>query len=262
MWRGASCNDLAGELGYESTNTSRQICKNCVKSKRECEGYKQPVVFQHPTGDFPSVGYSNHPTHLGGHSYIQGHPPDFLPHLAAADGSFNPNHDPTWPRAFPESEVQRWPYPYQGHTGGTDPGNHWMGVGSFAGHENTHRPEQHGNSLQSTQTYNWQPFAGPGDFGEQNQSSAASVYPPNGHYWAPPQGAPPQQHVQYSFPTQYSDLPETCPPAPQDLFPNGIAQTEGLALTSSSLTVKHDSISPGMAMVDFSFKSNAQLMFV
>src|SRR3954447_26511994 len=34
----------------------RPTCANCIKSKRQCEGYNQRVVFKPPIGDWP-----NHP---------------------------------------------------------------------------------------------------------------------------------------------------------------------------------------------------------
>lgn len=34
----------------------KPICKNCVKSRRDCEGYGQRVVFKQPVGPFPILG--------------------------------------------------------------------------------------------------------------------------------------------------------------------------------------------------------------
>lgn len=44
----------------------RPICNNCVKSKRQCEGYNQRVIFKPPIGDWPgSTPASTLPYHSG-----------------------------------------------------------------------------------------------------------------------------------------------------------------------------------------------------
>jgi hypothetical protein len=58
----------------------RPTCANCIKSKRQCEGYNQRVVFKPPIGDWP-----NHPGVVTNLQY----------HNSMLPGSRAPNHRPS-----------------------------------------------------------------------------------------------------------------------------------------------------------------------
>src|SRR3954464_8691499 len=47
---------LTGRKRRIKCRAERPTCANCIKSKRQCEGYNQRVVFKPPIGDWP-----NHP---------------------------------------------------------------------------------------------------------------------------------------------------------------------------------------------------------
>ncbi|KAK4126323.1 fungal transcriptional regulatory-like protein [Parathielavia appendiculata] len=46
----------------------KPICNNCIKSKRECEGYSQRLTFKEPLGSFPSGHLYGHPVY---HRHVQ-----------------------------------------------------------------------------------------------------------------------------------------------------------------------------------------------
>lgn len=239
---------------------SQQICKNCVKSKRECEGYKQPVVFRHPAGEYQPREYLNNPTHFA-HTYGGGHQQGFLPPLAAADGS-NHGYDPAWARSFPESETQGWTNGHQGHTNGFQPSSHHAAAGWSGSFMDTHRPEQIVGNIQNPARYNWQPSATPVDFSGPSPSSAASMHPLEGGYWSTIQSALPPHDAQYSFRPQYSEFPETCPPAPVFRPSSTRFHTGEIPAVANSIAVKHELISSGMPSIQPSFQYHTQLMYV
>ncbi|KAK4244990.1 fungal transcriptional regulatory-like protein [Corynascus novoguineensis] len=41
----------------------KPTCNNCIKSKRDCEGYSQRLTFKEPLGSFPSGHFYGHPAH-------------------------------------------------------------------------------------------------------------------------------------------------------------------------------------------------------
>src|ERR1700761_5463766 len=49
----------------------RPVCRNCIKSKRNCEGYNPRVVFKQPLGDWPhghagSIALAHHTSMMPG----------------------------------------------------------------------------------------------------------------------------------------------------------------------------------------------------
>lgn len=68
----------------------RPICRNCVKSKRQCEGYAQRVVFKPPSFDFRQI--DNGAAHITFHpGPVQGQPPPPYPHNLPLD-AFDASH--------------------------------------------------------------------------------------------------------------------------------------------------------------------------
>ena len=66
MWRGETCRYIASRLNCVSDLFMIQICRNCIKSKRECLGYVQPLVYKqesrgpsNPSYDLPEQSDSN-----------------------------------------------------------------------------------------------------------------------------------------------------------------------------------------------------------
>lgn len=68
----------------------RPTCANCIKSKRQCEGYNQRVVFKPPIGDWP-----NHPGVVTNLQY----------HNSMLPGSRAPNYRPGAPSQPSESAL-------------------------------------------------------------------------------------------------------------------------------------------------------------
>jgi hypothetical protein len=80
----------------------RPTCGNCIKSKRQCEGYNQRVIFKTPIENWP-----NHPGHV---STIQYHT-SMLPG-SARNQSFRPSHPTTQPQESPLTAIQPRPYDF------------------------------------------------------------------------------------------------------------------------------------------------------
>ncbi|KAF2728720.1 hypothetical protein EJ04DRAFT_476937 [Polyplosphaeria fusca] len=91
----------------------RPTCKNCIRSKRQCEGYNQRVVFKPPIGDWP-----NHPGTVSSIQFHSSFLPQsrnsnfsslgLLPYPEAIDFPIsNPAPAPVQPRPFPALQYQR-----------------------------------------------------------------------------------------------------------------------------------------------------------
>lgn len=76
----------------------RPTCNNCIKSKRQCEGYNQRVVFKTPIENWP-----NHPGHV---STIQYHT-SMLP--GTRNQSYRPPHPATQPQENSLTSIQPRP---------------------------------------------------------------------------------------------------------------------------------------------------------
>ncbi|KAH7238307.1 hypothetical protein BKA59DRAFT_241849 [Fusarium tricinctum] len=79
----------------------RPICNNCIKSKRQCEGYNQRVIFKNPMGTmqggpFGSAFYPQGPAHLG-HLQVKASPQGQLPTIAPKPPPFGyPGQQPPY----------------------------------------------------------------------------------------------------------------------------------------------------------------------
>ena len=108
----------------------RPICKNCVKSKRHCDGYNQRVVFKPPTIDFrhlqngaasitfqagamamdaEAMSQAARYQELSGHQYQHLRPRPALPFDQCAP-QIQP-HDPQHPMAYPDQPYTAHVYP-------------------------------------------------------------------------------------------------------------------------------------------------------
>jgi hypothetical protein len=76
----------------------RPTCANCIKSKRQCEGYNQRVIFKTPIENWP-----NHPGHV---STIQYHT-SMLP--GTRNPPYRPQHSTAQPQESPLSSIQPRP---------------------------------------------------------------------------------------------------------------------------------------------------------
>lgn len=76
----------------------RPTCANCIKSKRQCEGYNQRVIFKTPIENWP-----NHPGHV---STIQYHT-SMLP--GTRNQPYRPPHSTAQPQESPLSSIQPRP---------------------------------------------------------------------------------------------------------------------------------------------------------
>ncbi|KAL2021962.1 hypothetical protein VTK56DRAFT_6381 [Thermocarpiscus australiensis] len=66
----------------------KPTCSNCIKSKRDCEGYGQRLTFKEPLGSFPSGNPFGHPVY---HRHVQ---PEFLtPQISAAQTKGPPSQE-------------------------------------------------------------------------------------------------------------------------------------------------------------------------
>ncbi|KAK6699477.1 hypothetical protein SNK03_012222 [Fusarium graminearum] len=98
----------------------RPICNNCIKSKRQCEGYNQRVIFKHPMGaiqggPYGPAYYPHGSAHLVGN--LQPKPPSqgLLPTIAPKPPSFDYNgHQPApyGHYAHGQGAAQTSPNPY------------------------------------------------------------------------------------------------------------------------------------------------------
>ncbi|KAL0257065.1 hypothetical protein SLS55_007875 [Diplodia seriata] len=90
----------------------RPICNNCVKSKRQCEGYNQRVIFKPPIGDWPgSTPASTLPYHSG---VIPGDRPVFQQPFPGPQSS-------GMPYGALQPGQQQYPLPQYGQFTGVDP---------------------------------------------------------------------------------------------------------------------------------------------
>ncbi|KAF5001757.1 hypothetical protein FGRMN_824 [Fusarium graminum] len=80
----------------------RPICNNCIKSKRQCEGYNQRVIFKHPMGTiqggpFGPAYYPPGSTHIGGHLQAKVSAQGQLPTIAPKPPAFGYHgHQPSY----------------------------------------------------------------------------------------------------------------------------------------------------------------------
>lgn len=173
----------------------RPTCANCIKSKRQCEGYNQRVVFKPPIGDWP-----NHPGVVSTIQY----------HTSMLPGSRNPQF-----RGQPVSQAQEasltsiQPRPLNTYDfSSVDPSS---GIGATSMHQvlvGGHGYGQDPNYHQPLQSpLHQQPLPSP-HHPQHISTSGASYFPqPSPVHASPPAQYSPGSNIGYQTSLSYSQAP-------------------------------------------------------
>jgi hypothetical protein len=173
----------------------RPTCANCIKSKRQCEGYNQRVIFKPPIGDWP-----NHPGVVSTIQY----------HTSMLPGARNPQFGASQSGGRPQEHA---PTPLQPRPSGSfdmasmDPAGS-IGMPSHSqvlvGGPSSYSPEQtYTQPLPSP--HHQQPLHSPHHF-IQNPTPATSYFP---------QSQPQPSPIHSTFPASYPHSQNTAYPDPQ-----------------------------------------------
>ncbi len=146
----------------------RPTCANCIKSKRQCEGYNQRVVFKPPIGDWP-----NHPGVVSTMQY----------HSSMLPGTRNPPYRP--PHSNPHSpdgaHTSIQPRPFDFSNVDSNPGvvTTLMGTGhAYSNDANSYQPLQSSLHQQPLQSPHHQSHISPTTSAYFPQPSPVHTSPP------------------------------------------------------------------------------------
>src|SRR5436190_20777029 len=180
-------------------------CSNCIKSKRECEGYAQRVIFRHPVGPIPHLGpIPQVPNQPGSPDFPFWQPPYFRP---------LPDSEASGPRSLFQPLAPRPIYGSvdNGYTGSEFAGNPEEGSGiipsGFHGPqmresyytEQQDDPAHDGTRQSPSSSRRTAAVRGPG------QLSSDAIYPQASGYHSYSYHSPSPFHQATEFQTQYSD---------------------------------------------------------